>query len=224
MRYLVLVLAIICAFTAYPQESKRFIDVNGTAEVNIPADRIDFNIQVRVVSQTISESKKQVDVSVKELMDLLKKYSISDDDIDESSVLLGKNYEHDSGKREQKGFFASSDITFKLKDLTKYYNLSDELAGIRNIEAANSNYNLNNYEKYNQQAYEKALKAAAEKASYMCSALDVKRGKVLEIDENNQNTPMVLNTREMFKAEGGGAIISGNVNITRTIRVRYEIE
>lgn len=224
MRYLVVILAVLFTLSAYPQESKRFIDVNGTAEVNVPADRIDFNIQVRVVSQTISESKKQVDASVKQLMEVLNKYDISDDDIDESPVLLGKNYEYDSGKREQKGFFASSDINFKLKDLTKYYNLSNELAGIRDIEVANSNYNLNDFEKYNRQAYEKALKAAAEKASYMCNVLDVKRGKVLEIDENNQNIPMQLNSREMFKADAGGAVISGNVNITRTIRVRYEIE
>lgn len=224
MRYLVLILSIVCTLTAYSQENKRFIDVNGTAEVNIPADRIDFNIQVRVVSQTISESKKQVDASVKQIMDLLKKYNISEDDIDESPVLLGKNYEYDSGKREQKGFFASSDINFKLKDLTKYYSLSDELAGIRDIESANSSYNLNDFEKYNRQAYEKALKAASEKASYMCDVLDVKKGKVLEIDENNQNIPMQLNSREMFKSDAGGAVISGNVNITRSIRVRYEIE
>jgi len=224
MKKLFVFLMILCAFNLYAKDDDKYIDVIGTAEVNIPADIIEFNIQIKIVSQTIAESKRQVDASVSKLLSILKKYNIKEDDISESPVILGKNYEYSDGKREMTGYFASSDVAFKLKDLSKYYDLSDELAANQDIEVVSSGYNVSDYEKYSLEAYKKALKAAESKASFMCSTLGVKPGKVLQIDENNQQIPMVMNSREMFKADGAGQTISGKVSVSRTVRVRYAIE
>jgi uncharacterized protein YggE len=227
MKKLLVVLLAFCAFNIYAKDDDKYIDVSGTAIVKIPADIIFFNLQVKYVTQTIAESKKQVDSSIARLMIILKKYRIKEDDISQSPIILGKNYEYNDNKRVMTGYFASSDISFYLSDLTKYLDLSNELAANQEIEVVSSGYSVSDLEKYSFEAYEKALKAAEKKAAFMCNTLGVKTGKILQIDENTRwgGSP-VVNSVEMFKSDGAeaGQPISGKVSITRTVNVRYEIE
>lgn len=219
-------LILLAAFfsTNAQQDIRRYIDVNGTAEVNVPADQIEFSVQIRVIRETIEDSKKQVDASVANLLKILDSFSLEEDDIIVTPTILGKNYTYENGSQKQNGYFASSSVSFKLKDLTKYYGLSDQLAKDQTIEIVNSYYSLSDYETYNQEAYEKALKAASNKADYMTKALGISKGRILSIDENNQNYPMPYNMKVMEQSDAGGnAVISGKVNITRTIRVKYEL-
>lgn len=227
MKLCVVLVLLLAFFSTNAQDTRRYIDINGTAEVNVPADQIEFNVQIRVVRETIEDSKKQVDASVANLLKILKSFNLDEEDIIESPAILGKNYTYESGSQKLNGYFASATVSFKLKDLSKYYALSDQLAKDQTIEVVNSFYSLSDYETHSREAYEKALKAAVDKAGYMTKTLGVSVGRILSVDENNPNYPMpYYNMKVMEQSNAGGgdaAAISGKVNITRTVRVKFEL-
>ena len=114
-------------------------------------------------------------------------------------------------------------VSFLLKDLSRYYELTNKLATSNNFEIQRSDYSISDYEQKNKLAYEKALKAAIEKAEYMTKTLGVKLGEVLEIDENNrwQTYPNPTNSITTENTQRGFA---GKVTIRRSVRVKFAIK
>lgn len=218
-----LILILLFSFTIVNAKGKqKFINVTGTSELTVPADQITITVQIKTIAQSIEESKKNNDNSLNELVTLLKSVNINSDDIQISPISLGKNYEYKTGERVQNGYFANVDVSVLLKDLSKYYELTDKLSLSNDFEVMNSGYAVSNYEEQVKNVFEKALKAAKEKAELMAKTLNVNLGEVLEIDENNfGGGPVMLNSfaKEDFQQNG----ISGKVTITRSVRVKFAI-
>ena len=215
------IVLLVCSNSVYAQQ--KYINVNGTSELILNADQINFTVQIKVIKETIQESKKKNDEYVNQLLQILKSSGINSDDIELSPITLGKNYEYSGRERTQNGFYSQVIVSFILKDLSGYYNLTDKLTSNDNFEITNAYYNISDYEKQNKIAYENALKAAREKAAYMSETLGLTLGDVLEIDEN-VNTPGYPNpfntmTREQNENENP----YGNVTIRRSIRVKFAI-
>lgn len=218
---LLLILFIVSSTLLYSQE--KYINVNGTSELNLNAELINFSVQIKVINESLDGAKKNNDNYVNQLLQILKDAGISHDDIEVSPITLGKNYDYSERERVQKGFYALVNVTFKLKDLSKYYDLTDKLASNENFEVISSGYDISDYETHNQKAYEDALKAAQAKAEYMCSAMGLSLGEVLEIDETQNTQPYpVLNT--MMKENNQNENPFGKVTIRRTVRVKFGIK
>ncbi len=224
MKYFFLASFILCFTSINAQENLKYININGTSEVILPADQINFTVQIKIIDESIEESKKTNDKYLDELLTTLKSIGINSNDIEVSPITLGKNYEHDINReRKQKGFFTEVKITFLLKDLSKYYDLTNNLSSSNYFEIVNSSYSISDYEQQHKSAYEKALNAAKEKAEYMTKTLGVKLGEVLEIDENNywQSYANPFNTVTQVNSQEGS--ISGKVTIRRSVRVKFAI-
>ena len=224
MKYLVLFVLLLCSVSVNAQENNRYINVNGTSELILPADQINFGVQIRTVAESLDMSKSTNDEYLSELKTILKETGINQDDIEISPVTLGKNYEYDAQVgRRQKGFYTECRVTFILKDFSKYYELTDKLSASSHFEVVSSGYSLSDYEQHNKKAYEKALLAAKDKAEYMAKTLGVKLGEVLEIDENNfwQNNAVPFNT--VAKVSTQDENVSGKVTISKSVRVKFSI-
>jgi uncharacterized protein YggE len=212
--------------STFAQQPQKYINVNGTSELVRNADQINFSIQIKNISETVEKSKSLTDENTSSILALLTKHGIGVDEIQVSPIKLGKNYEYpDAGRqRVHNGYFTQVDISFLLKDISKYYVLSNDIAKSDAYEIISSNYNISDYEAQHKAAYEDALKAAKEKALYMCSTLGVKLGDVLEIDENSQlqGYPNPFNTVTIESTQGANP--SGKVTIRRSVRVKFAIE
>jgi len=222
MKSLFFLLVLIFVATVYSQE--RYINVNGTAELNINANQINFSVQLKVIKGTIKESNEANDKYVNQLLQMLKETGINSDDIEVSPITLGKNFEFGGGERKQNGFFAQVNISFLLKDLSKYYDLTNKLASNDNFEVTSSSYEISDYEAQHKKAYEQALLAAKQKAEYMCSTMQVSLGEVLEIDasENPQLYPQPFNVMSRENNENENPF--GKVTINRTVKVKFAIK
>ncbi len=225
MKKLVLVIFIFCFTSTFAQQKQKYININGTSEIILPADQINFAVEIRIVDESIEASKKTNDKVLNELITILKNESISKDDIETSPIRLGKNYKYkeDTRERIQDGFYTEVEVNFTLKDLSKYFELSNKIASNDNFEIQNSSYSISDYEHQHQNAYIKALKAAKVKAEYMTKTLGVKLGEVLEIDENNYNQSYASPFNTVTKVNSESANISGKVTIRRSIRVKFAI-
>jgi uncharacterized protein YggE len=225
MKKIILLLFIICFISTNAQEIQRYININGTSELIRDADLIDFTIEIKTIDESVEKSKKTNDNNLEELLEVLKIFGISSEDIKVSPISLGKNFEYNDRERQQiqKGFFVELEVSFLLRDLTKYYELTNKLATSDAFAIVRSNYGISDYELQHKTAYQNALKAAKEKAVYMSKTLGLNLGDVLEIDENNlwQSYPNPTNTITMESSQGGS--ISGKVTLRRSIRVKFAI-
>jgi len=223
MKNLFLALFIFCFTSANAQENQKYIIINGTSELILSANQINYTIQIKIIDATVEGSKRTCDNDLNELLTILKNIVINSNDINVSPITLGKNYEFIDKERKQKGFYTEVNVSFLLKDLSKYFELTNKLASSNAFEIVNSSYSISDYEIQHMLAYEKALKAAEEKAEYMTKTLGLKLGDVLEIDENNysQSYPNPFNT--ITKENSPTGDISGKVTIRRSVRVKFAI-
>jgi uncharacterized protein len=222
MKKLFIFLMVSCSAFLYSQEHQRFIDVNGTSELDLPADQINITIQIRTVDYSIERSKKSNNKHLDELLGALKDAGINSKEIQVSPITLGKNYEYIERERKHKGYFTEVWVSVLLKDLSKYFDLINDLSSNNVFEIVNSNYCISDYETQHKAAYEKALKAAKEKAEYMSKALGVNLGEVLEIEENDnwQSRSLASNTISVAEASD----VSGKVMIKRSVRVKFALK
>lgn len=224
MKYFFLSL-FICSFgSTSAQEFHKYITVNGTSEIILPADQIKYTIQIKIVAAAVEASKNANDSCRNELLRKLNKIGINSNDINVLPMTLGKNYEFNKGERKQRGFYTEVNVVFLLKDLSKYYELTNELSSSNQYEIKESTYNISDYELQQKIAFEKALLAAKEKAKYMVHVLGVKLKDVLEIEENNywQAGSIYSNTIEQ-KQDSRAGDMSGKVTIRRSVKVKFAI-
>jgi uncharacterized protein YggE len=224
MKYFFLSL-FICSFASTnAQEIHKYITVNGTSEIILPADQIKYTIQIKIVAAAVEASKNANDSCRNELLRKLNKIGINSNDINVLPMTLGKNYEFNKGERKQRGFYTEVNVVFLLKDLSKYYELTNELSSSNQYEIKESTYNISDYELQQKIAFEKALLAAKEKAKYMVHVLGVKLKDVLEIEENNywQAGSIYSNTIEQ-KQDSRAGDMSGKVTIRRSVKVKFAI-
>jgi uncharacterized protein YggE len=223
MKYFLLALLLVCFASPKAQENKRYINVTGTSELILPADQMNFSVQIKTINNTIEESKKANDNNLNELMALLKSTGISPNDITTSPISLGRNYEYKDRESIQKGYYTEVSVAFLLKDLSKYYEITNRLSSSNDFANITSNYNISDYELQNKLTYQKALKSAKEKAEYMANTLGIKLGEILEIDANNpeQNYPNPFNSVTIIDSPNN--LVSGKVSIKRSVRVKFAL-
>lgn len=223
MKSLFFAFLVFCSISAFSQEKLHYININGTSELVTPADQIDFTIQIKSIGSSLEKSKSTNDKNLQELKDILVQFGIGSHAIEVSPIIVGKNNEYVTGKLEHKGYFTEISISFVLRDLTKYFDLSNRLCTNNSFEITNSQYSLSDYEAQHKIANENALKAAKDKAEYMSKSLGLKLGDVLEIEENSftYNYTNPLSNTIVSSSEKSNS--AGKVTLKRTYRVKFAV-
>jgi uncharacterized protein len=217
MKRLLLLVIFLSSFS-YSQQDQKFINVIGSSELIKKADQMNFNVYIKTVDESIEASKILNDKYLVDLLIMIKEAGIRSEDTEISPLAFGKNYDRDGS---QKGYYTQTTISFLLKDLEKYYYLSNKLSSNNAFEIS-AEYSLSKYEQEHREAYVEALKAAREKAEYMTAAMNMKLGEVLEIEE--LTSPQALfNPLNVVSKENAGDNITGNVNIKRSVRVKFAL-
>lgn len=225
MKHLITAILILTTVSAFSQDNSRYINVSGTAELTIQADQAEVNLQIKTVDMTASISKEKMDAALKTATDILSKNGVSGAAVSVSPVLFGKNYEYNERGRQMTGYYSMVTVNVLLKDLSKYFNLLNQLSDIEPLEIVSSSYSLSDMQKYNNSAYGRALQAARTKAENMAFEMGVKLGNIIEIDEVAPVQPFYYapTANVQSRAESPDPAFSGKVAISKTIRVKFEI-
>ena len=144
---------------------------------------------------------------------------------------FGENWEHEKGRRVQKGFFASSQVTFKLTDFTKYQHLWTGLSKIKDMSIQNIGYSYSKRIEAQKKARIKALLAAREKAYIMAKTLGVDLDGPLVI-EDNQSFKKPWKSKMLMESSAGSRSVSqdtggfalGKILINSNVKVVYLIK
>lgn len=170
---------------ANSQEKDRYIEVTGSANVNIKADRINYLITIKEYFKEEFDGKSKPEnyrtkVLLKdiesELVEKLKKIGISLKDITIENI--GEHW-----RETGKDFLVSKRINIVFHDTKKI----NELVSIIDTKGINSmeigEMESNNMDKFEKQLKIDAVKNAREKAECIANALNVKIGKPLKVTE-----------------------------------------
>jgi len=212
------------------QPEPRQITVNGTSDIFVEPDEAVLNYGVSTETKTLAEATQTQDQKMKSVLRILRDAGVAEKDIQTSRLQVGPQH---NDKEKLIGYKASQSLTIRLRDLSKYEDLSRRLleGGVNNVYGID--FTLANPRKHADQARAAAVRAAREKATVMASELGAKIGKpvsIVEEDGDGYGTLGRLSNVALLAGhvanEGdlGPTISGGQVRVRAKVTIRFELE
>lgn len=191
-----------CAAFSQNIDTRRRIEVTGSAETEVTPDIIYVSISLKEYFKDNSNRKKvEIEELEKQLQTAVLNAGIPKENFTINNISSYTDYWN---KKKDPNFLASKQYRIKVSDLTK---LNSIISGVDSKGIAYSNidsYDYSKMESLKKDLKVKALLAAKEKASYLTAALGQKVGQPIEIQEINNEyypQPMYRNANMEMKAQ-----------------------
>jgi uncharacterized protein len=220
------------------------INVSGSAEVKVAPDEIYLRVGVETRDEKLDIARRQNDERVAAALAFLKTSSIKDKDVQTDCVNVEPDYDYNRSHVTPVAYVVRKSIEVHLTTVT---NLEGTLTGLltNGVNYVHGiDFRTTQLRKYRDQAREMAIKAAREKADAMAAALDVKRGKVCNINVNdwsgswngssywggragyynNQMQNIVQNRGDGAADTAGETFSVGQISVSASVNVSFLIE
>jgi uncharacterized protein YggE len=220
------------------QKKQSTVSVSGTGTVSVKPDMIQMNISLSKTAPTTKQAQEDVSKMVRQVLNVLKSFSIEDKNISTASLTFNPEYEYRPNRRVLTGQRAEQRITFSINDIqndsVKVPQIIDRLVQINGIELNSMNFGVEDNAEYFVKSRELAFQKALQKAQQYAELSGLKAGKVLSIsEEGNQQFPQMMNNRMMFKQEvefataadaSSTVLPSGELEVTTKILAVFLLE
>ena len=159
------------------------ISVQGEASQDVTPDELYWRLSVRNEAKETQDVAKQHAETVSKVVRYLRKQGIKEKDIQTTNMQLSENTRYQKNKTVKLGYFASSQISFKLKALDKYVKFWNGLAQFKQVSMNGFSYSHSQAKEFKRDLRMRALLNAKEKAREMATVLGVKAGAPIAIEE-----------------------------------------
>ena len=226
----VLIFVMALNLPAWAEDTDPRVTVYGTAVVEVTPDEMNWSLKVSNKGPGIEALAEQHSEIVLSVLSFIGKAGVAKDDTQTTMMQFGENWEHSNGRRVQKGYFASSRITFKLTDFSKYQYLWTGLAEIKDMSIQNISYGYSKRTEAQDKARVDALLAAREKAVTMAKTLDVRLGAPLVIEDDPSYAEPRRSNMMMAEAAGfksgsqGGGYALGKIEVMSRVKIVFELD
>lgn len=205
-------------------KSQRTISVTGVAEKEIQPDIIYFTISLKEY-QLKTGSKFQMSELENQLIKSVEKAGLDKESLTVENV-YGYNYSWNK-KTENKDFMARKQFQLKLPDAKKLTVILSKIDPKAIEYVRVSQYTHSRLQELNQELQVEAVKDAKAKAEALLKPLDEKVGKVLEVNENQQNFQPIYyksyqNSRVMSATDDESASIESDLDF-KNIKLKAEV-
>lgn len=209
------------------------IIVHGTATTEVVPDEMIWLIEVRNKSLALETAAAEHGKTVQAVLSLLKESKVEDKTIQTSRMEFGINQEYTSGSWIKSGYYAKTDVSFKITDFELYKKLWLGLAGIQGVSVQNVSCDHSKRIDYRNETRRKALQAAKDKAGEMAKVLGAEIGEPLLVEEDlsvsegwwgGQNLAMnSLRTVDNEKPEMLEQLSLGTIPIKARVKVSFRL-
>lgn len=205
-------------------KSQRTISVSGVAEKEILPDIIYFSISLKEY-QLKTGSKFEMNELENQLINAVVKAGIEKENLTVENV-YGYNYSWNK-KNENKDFIARKQFQLKLADAKKLNVILSKIDPKAIEYVRVSQYTHSRLQELNQELQVEAVKNAKGKAEALLQPLDEKIGKVLELNENQQNFQPIYyksyqNNRMMSASADESASMESDLDF-KNIKLKAEV-
>ncbi len=234
-KLILLITSVFCFQLANAQNSfvdtRKFIEVNGSAEMSLQPDEIDLEITIQEFDR--AGKKVKLDDVNNDFIKLLKTNKINTEDLEFVSSTDDYYWWYWWWHRYDQ--YQTKTIVIKLTPQTNILKLVEDLhtKWVQNIRIARSSHSK--LREYRKQVKAEAAKAAKEKATYLLESLDEELGNVLSVEEvpDVTNNPYnywgyslgnSLVSNSNVSVPSGGSSGTKDINNVDAIKLRYEIK
>ncbi|MBO6001079.1 MAG: SIMPL domain-containing protein, partial [Spirochaetales bacterium] len=141
------------------------ISVSGNGVVYLEADMVKFSIDVSETADTTGEAQQKTNKKMAQILDLLRKHKVDDNDISTTALNFSTEYNWDNGKQIKVGEYVSQTVYVTMKDINEFSPLADDIGSkISGISFYNVNFDSTQKIVAGNTARELAYKNAYEKA------------------------------------------------------------
>ncbi|WP_423146988.1 SIMPL domain-containing protein [Rubrolithibacter danxiaensis] len=218
---LALSLIVLASFAQQP-DTRRRIEVIGSAEAEVTPDIIYISISLKEYFKDNSNKKKVIIEDLeKQLQSAVLNAGIPKENFTINNI---SSYNYTWEKKKNPDFLASKQYRIKVTDLTKLNQIIGSVDS-RGIEYTNiDSYDYSKIESLKKDLKVKALQAAKAKAAYLAEAVNEKIGSALEIQEiNNESYPQpIYRSNYMMKADAAEAGAMPDVDFKK-IKLNYQM-
>ncbi len=225
-----IILIMVLNVPAWAEKIQPHITVYGTAAEEVTPDEMVWALKITHRGPGIEDLAAQHNTAVSGVLSIISKTGIPKDDTQTSMMQFGENWGHQNGHRVQEGYFASSHVTFKLTDFSKYQQLWTGLSTIKEMSLQNISYGYSKRREAQDKARGDALRAAGEKARAMAATLNVGLGNPIVI-EDEPSFAAPLRSTMLMSAEAdhlpgpqdSGGVALGKMRIRSSVKVVYQL-
>ncbi len=221
---------LILSMPAWAQDIGPHVTAYGTATLEVTPDEMIWSLKVTNRGPDIKGLAKQHSNIVLSVLSSIGKTGVAKDDTQTSMMQFGENWVHQNGRRIQDGYFASSQVTFKLTDFTKYQHLWTGLSKIKDTSIQNIGYGYSKRIEVQDKARIDALLVAQKKAHIMAKTLNVDLGVPLVIEDNPSfaeprrfNMLMASDAGYGSGSQNAGGFALGKILIKSNVKVVYQL-
>jgi uncharacterized protein len=234
MKRLSLFVAILASINLYTWAGETplpHITVYGTAITDVVPDEMLWSVQIRIVRQSPEDASAEEAKAVKEVLSFLKQLRVDDKRVQMSQLQFGENREYSSSSWVKSGYYAKTDVAFKLTDFSQYQKLWTGLAKISGVSVESTSYDDSKRIEHRKETRKKALEAAREKAVEMAGILESQIQEPLEVEEDmsvnqwqsgNNNRNSVQNDENQNTREDGQLAL-GTIPIQVRVKVSFRL-
>jgi len=224
----------ICALGRAEEIGLPHVSVFGTATTEVRPDRMHWFLTVRNKAAALQDASNEHARAVQQVLELLKAQKLPETNIQTARMEFGENREYKNNSWVQEGYFASTDITFKLDDFEQYKALWMGLSGIPNVSVRTVQYDHSRRIEYQNDTRTKAVVAARDKARALAGALDSTIAEPLLIEEDLAGNEgwdreaLLNNVRNVSFYEGNGGtrdeqLAPGTIPIRVRVKVAFRL-
>lgn len=225
IKKLILLAFLLVAITAVAQDenNKRYIEVNGVAEMEIEPDEIIVNITIEEYWKEEFEKKKDFEdyknkIPLAQIEDELIK-NLRKAGIDKNDIVVKNmgNYWRYRGKE----FLFSKQLEVDVTDLSKINKLMQlaDAKGIKSMHIAELKHS--DMDKFKKEVKIQALQNAREKAKYLLESIGAELGEVQTIVEMSDSYPRPVMAKSMFMAAEAAP---ESIDQIRNITLSYQVQ
>lgn len=231
MKKLFIILMTFYSIMTEAQEQKSAIPqvcVAGEGKIKVRPDQAVLNVSIETKGAKAIDVKKENDIAVDRVLQLIKKMNLPKEDVMTQNVTLYPNYDYEKKKHS---YVATQTISIQLKDLSKYAELSEGLvdAGVNRID--NIEFKSSKLKALQSEARKMAIKDAKLKAEDYVNALGQKMGKAITVNDNSQVSypmPMYKNMMQASMSNGDQAqsetLAIGEIEIVANVSVCFALD
>ncbi|WPX07764.1 SIMPL domain-containing protein [Anaerocellum danielii] len=206
-------------------QAKTEITVKGQASVFVEPDIaiLTFGVVSEDISADVAYS--QTTAKISKTIDAVKKLGIEPKDIKTIRVNVYPKYSYnkDDGTSRIVGFYASTDLTVTVRNLSIVGKVIDTTFknGVNTFSSLT--FDISNSSPYCNQALSKALENAKQKAATIAKGLGISLGKPKSVTENSyvNNPPIVYYKAEALASSTSTQIQPGTIEIKAEITLVY---
>jgi len=188
MKRLVLLACASLPLSAFAQDGlpdKPYIYVEGTAEIEKPADMVRLRFQLVARNADQAKANQEVQTKANKIFALLNERKIADADVIASDIRSEPQFEKSDeiGSKRGKliGYSVTRTFSVSVRDLKVFAGLVDELLAVAGLEFSGIDAALSREKEVEEEVWGKALKNAREKAEKTVKATDMKIDSVFAL-------------------------------------------